>query len=54
MYILVSGIIKVPNTVKAAAPINRANIIIKNCAPFTNCISGINNTQIGIIQKTLI
>ena len=21
------------------------NIIIKNCAPFTNCISEINNTQ---------
>ena len=49
-YILVSATITVPNTAAAAAaaadPINRKNIIIKNCAPFTNCISEINNTQI--------
>ena len=31
----------------AAAP-NNANkkVIFKNCAPFTNCISRINNTQV--------
>ena len=46
-YILVSGTITVPNTAAAAAnPNNRKNIVIKNCAPFTNCISEINNTQI--------
>ena len=28
-----------------ADPNNRKNIIIKNCAPFTNCTSEINNTQ---------
>ena len=35
-----------PITAAAAEPNNRKNIIIKNCAPFTNCISEINNTQI--------
>ena len=46
-YILVSGTITVPNTAAAGAVANnRKNIIIKNCAPFTNCISEINNTQI--------
>ena len=42
-YILVSATITVPNT---AAANNRKNIIIKNCALFTNCIVEINNTQI--------
>ena len=48
VMILVSATITVPNTAAAAAadPNNRKNIIIKNCAPFTNCISEINNTQI--------
>ena len=45
-YTLVSGTITVPNTAAAANPNNRKNIVIKNCAPFTNCISEINNTQI--------
>ena len=42
-YILVSATITVPNTTAAN---NTKNIIIKNCAPFTNCLSEINNTQI--------
>ena len=42
-----SPTITVPNTAAAgAAANNRNNIIIKNCAPFTNCICEINNTQI--------
>ena len=46
-HTLVSATITVPNTAPAAAdPNNRKNIIIKNCGPFTNCISEINNTQI--------
>ena len=53
-YMLVSPTITVPNTAAtvaaaaaaAAAANNRKNIIIKNCAPFTNCISEISNTQI--------
>ena len=45
-YILVKGRITVNNTGIAAAPNNRTKkVIFKNCAPFTNCISEINNTQ---------
>ena len=46
-YILVKGNISVNNAVTVAAP-NNANkkVIFKNCSPFTNCISKINNTQI--------
>ena len=43
-YILVSATITVPNTAAAGAAANKMkNIIIKNCAPFTNCTSEINN-----------
>ena len=45
-YILVSVTITVPNTGTAGNPNNRTNIIIKNCAPFTDCISEMNNTHI--------
>ena len=48
-YILVKGTITVNNTAaQGAAAANNTNkkVIFKNCAPFTNCISGINNTQI--------
>ena len=46
VYILVSATITVPNTAAAGPdPNNRKNIIIKNCAPFINCTSEINNTQ---------
>ena len=44
--ILVSATIAVENTGTGAAPNNRKNIIIKNCAQFTDCISGTINTQI--------
>ena len=45
--ILVSATITVPNTAaQVAAANNRKNIIIRNCAAFTKCISQINNTQI--------
>ena len=48
MYILVKGNVTVSNTAGAAAAANNINkkVIFKNCAPFTNCISKINNTQI--------
>ena len=43
-YIFVKSTITVPNTAAAeAAANNRKNIIIKNYAPFTNCISEISN-----------
>ena len=47
-YILVKGNISVNNNVGAGAGANNINkkVIFKNCAPFTNCISKINNTQI--------
>ena len=43
-YILVKGNITVNNT--AAANNTNKKVIFKNCAPFTNCISKINNTLI--------
>ena len=47
-YSLVKGTISVNNTAAqgAAANNNNKKVIYKNCAPFTNCISEINNTQI--------
>ena len=47
-YILVKGTISVNNTAAQGASANNTNkkVIFKNCAPFTNCISEINNTQI--------
>ena len=48
-YMLVSGYITVNNIAADNADLNNANkkVIFKNCAPFTNCISEINNTQVG-------
>ena len=47
-YIFAKGNISVNNTAAADADANNTNkkVIFKNCAPFTNCISKINNTQI--------
>ena len=47
-YILVKGTISVNYTAAAGAAANNTNkkVIFKNFAPFTNCISEINNTQI--------
>ena len=47
-YILVKGTISVNNTAAQGVAANNTNkkVIFKNCAPFTNCISEINNTQI--------
>ena len=47
-YILVKVNISVNNTAADSAAANNTNkkVIFKNCAPFTNCISKINNTQI--------
>ena len=48
-YILLKGEITFNNTAVAGAAANNANkkVIFKNCAPFTNCISEINNTRIN-------
>ena len=48
-YILVKGTITVNNTAAQGAAANNNNnkkVKFKDCAPFTNCISEINNTQI--------
>ena len=47
-YIFVKGSISVNNTAATGAAVNNTNkeVIFKNCAPFTNCISEINNMQI--------
>ena len=48
VYILVKGNISVNNTAAAGVDANNTNknVIFKNCAPFTSCISEINNEQI--------
>ena len=48
-YTLVKETITVANTAAAALATNNLNkkVIFKNCAPFTNCISRINNTQVN-------
>ena len=53
-YILVKGTVTVNNTAAADANANNTNkkVIFKNCAPFTNCISKINNTQVDIAKDT--
>ena len=47
-YILVKGTISVNNTAAQGAAVNNTNkkVIFKNCVPFTNCISEINNRQV--------
>ena len=47
-YIIVKGTITVNNTATAGADANNTNkkVIFKNCAPFTNCVSEMNNTQV--------
>ena len=47
-YIVLKVNITVNNTAGAGAAANNTNekVIFKNCAPFTSCISEINNTQI--------
>ena len=48
-YIRVKRTISANNIAVVGADANNTNrkVIFKNCAPFTNCISEINNTQIG-------
>ena len=47
-YFFAKGAITVSNTAAADANANNANkkIIFKNCTPFINCISEINNSQV--------
>ena len=47
-YILFKGNISVNNTADDGAAANNTGkkVVFKNCAPFTDCISKINNTQV--------
>ena len=47
-YILVKGTVTINDTSAAGAAANntKEKVIFKNCAPFTNCISDINNRQV--------
>ena len=47
-YILDKGNISINNTAGAGADANNTNkkVIFKSCAPFTDCTSKINNTQV--------
>ena len=53
-YILVKGNISVNNNVGAGAAAKNIDkkVIFKNCVPFANCISKINNTQIDNAEYT--
>ena len=58
-YVLVKGTITVPNTAAAGVAVNNANknLIFKNCPPFTDCITEINNAQVddaqNLVQQSL-
>ena len=55
-YILVSGTIRITGAGAdhAATQVDERNkgVTFRNCAPFTNCISEINNTQIDNVKYT--
>ena len=48
VYILVKGTATVNNTAAANADANNANkkVVFKDCAPFTDCKSEMNNVEI--------
>ena len=51
-YILVKGNISVTDTAGAGVDANNTNkkAIFKTCAPFTDCIRKINNTQVENVK----
>ena len=57
-YTLVSGRITIIGFGEEADDITKGTderdkeVVFKNCAPFTKCISKINNTQVDDAQKT--
>ena len=50
-YILVTRTITVA-ALQAGRGKNNTQVVFKNCTPFTNCISKINNTQIDNAKDT--
>ena len=55
-YILVKRNMTVNNTLDVGAAANNTNrkVIFKNCAPFSNCISKINNTEVDNAEYIVI
>ena len=55
-YVLVTGTVSIANTTATDLDANNDNkqVIVKNCAPFQDCIIEINNTQVDNTKKTLI
>ena len=53
LYIIPEGTISVPNTAAVGEAVNSTNkkVIFKNFAPFTDCVTEINNTQADDAQK---
>ena len=51
-YILVKGTITVPNMAAAGTAVNNTNkkVMFKNCAPFNDCKTQINNRQVEDAQ----
>ena len=54
-YIFVKGTLTVPNTTAAGAAVNNTDkkVTFNNCAPFTDCITEMNNTQVEDAQKMM-
>ena len=55
-YVPVTGTVSIANTTATDLDANNDNkqVIVKNCAPFQDCIIEINNTQVDNTKKTLI
>ena len=53
-YILVKGTITVPNTEAAGVAVNNTDkkVVLEYCAPFTSCITEINNAQSDYAEDT--
>ena len=49
-YILVTGTISIEIITVALAALNNRKKIFKNWAPFTNCISDLNSTQVDNVR----
>ena len=51
-YIFIKGTITVSDTGTGTTPNNgNKKVIFKNCAPFSECISEINNTEIDLAKE---
>ena len=49
---IVKRTMTVPNTAAAGTAVNNTNkkVVFKNCAPFTSCITKVNNAQVDYAE----